>query len=59
MIRLSASLEQAVSASIQLDRFPKSVLDINVYVLEDDGCALAASITCVSLALIDAGMIFI
>eukprot|EP00965_Chrysotila_dentata_P214844 6188419-Pleurochrysis_carterae.AAC.7 len=54
---LSASLTTALSSSIQLDRYPKSVISINVLVMQDDGGALAAAVTCASLALADAGLL--
>jgi ribonuclease PH len=42
--------------SVQLDKFPKAVLQAYVVVLEDGGGALAAAITGTSLALLDAGI---
>jgi exosome complex component MTR3 len=53
---LSAVLERALLASVQLERFPKSVLDVYALVLESDGGTLAATITAASLALADAGV---
>lgn len=41
---------------MQLDKFPKSVIEAYVVVLQDDGGVLPAAITCASLALADAGI---
>lgn len=49
-------LEQALEQSVRLDLFPKAVVDIFVVVLENDGSALEAAITCASMALADAGI---
>ena len=54
---LSLSLAAALSGSVQLSEYPKSVISVNVLVLEDDGAALAAAITCASLALADASVL--
>lgn len=53
---MSQVIRRALIASVQLHRFPKSVLDIHVLVLQDDGSALATAITSASLALADAGV---
>jgi exosome complex component MTR3 len=37
-----------------LEQYPKSLIDLYITVLEDDGSALAAAITCASLALANA-----
>ena len=55
-IEAAALLEQALAPSVRLDLFPKAVVDVYVTVIEDDGGALAAAITCASLALADAGI---
>ena len=52
----SMLVRQALEPSIQLDILEKSVVDINVLVLEDDGCYLCAGIIAASLALCDAGI---
>jgi exosome complex component MTR3 len=52
----SLYLKEALESSVMLDKFPKSVVDIFVLVLENDGSALSASITCASLALANAGV---
>lgn len=54
---LSAALSAALSASVQLDRYPKSTLAVHALVIEDDGGALAAAISCASLALADASIL--
>lgn len=40
-----------------VEKFPKSVIEINVLILEADGGALSAAITAGSLALADAGIL--
>ena len=52
----SSAMAAALSASVQLDRYPKSTLPVHVLVIEDDGGALAAAISCASLALADASV---
>ena len=54
---LSTALSAALSASVQLDRYPKSTVAVHVLVVEDDGSALAAAISCASLALADASIL--
>lgn len=54
--QLAILVRQAVTPSIRLDLYPKSVIDINVMVLESGGGALGAAITSASLALADAGI---
>ncbi|KAI9206875.1 ribosomal protein S5 domain 2-type protein [Polychytrium aggregatum] len=51
-------IKQALSPAVRFETFPKSTVDIFVYVIESDGTAscLAAAITCASLALADAGI---
>ncbi|KAJ8020826.1 Exosome complex component MTR3 [Holothuria leucospilota] len=49
-------IEQALSPAVCLHKFPKSQVDINIRVLENDGSALAASIICSSVALTDAAV---
>lgn len=52
----SIYLKEALEASIILEKFPKSVVDIYCYVLQDDGSVLSSAITCASLALANAGI---
>lgn len=40
-----------------VEKFPKSVIEINILVLEADGGVLSAAITAGSLALADAGIL--
>ncbi|KAG0253274.1 hypothetical protein DFQ27_007505 [Actinomortierella ambigua] len=55
---LSQVLSQALAPAVRLELFPKSVVDVYVTVLENDGLAacLAAAITCASVALAHAGI---
>jgi exosome complex component MTR3 len=54
--KLSLALQQALSAAVLLDRYPKSVIDVSVLVLQSSGSALAAAITAASVALAAAGI---
>ncbi len=54
--RLEAALHQALLPSVLLERFPKSVVEVHVLVLEEDGGALAAGATAASAALVNAGV---
>jgi len=54
--QLSLDLVNAIAVSIQLDKFPKSVLEVYVVVLEDGGNVLSTAISGVSLALASAGV---
>jgi ribonuclease PH len=38
-------------------RFPKSIIEINILVLEADGGIIGAAITAASLALVDSGIL--
>jgi len=53
---LSQFVKQAIESAVQLERFPKSVIDVFLVVLEDAGGVSSAAITCVCLALADAGI---
>mmetsp|Transcript_10208 Transcript_10208/g.19602 ORF Transcript_10208/g.19602 Transcript_10208/m.19602 type:complete len:280 (-) Transcript_10208:149-988(-) len=53
---ISLLLQEAMTVSIQLDKFPKAVLSAYVTVLEGGTGYLGAAITSVSLALADAGI---
>jgi len=53
---LSVAITQALSHAVRLDQYPKSLIDIYITVLENDGSDLAAAITCASMALADAGI---
>ncbi|XP_064652214.1 exosome complex component MTR3-like [Lineus longissimus] len=50
----SVLLMDALEPAVCLDKYPKSVVDVFVTVLENDGSALAAAITCAAVALADA-----
>ena len=52
----SQVIAQALEASVQLAKLPKSVIEIYVSVLQADGGEVGAAITCTSLALADAGI---
>lgn len=49
-------LTEALAVSIHLEAFPKAVLEAYVQVLQDEGGVLASALTCISLALADAGV---
>mmetsp|Transcript_18319 Transcript_18319/g.28695 ORF Transcript_18319/g.28695 Transcript_18319/m.28695 type:complete len:273 (-) Transcript_18319:40-858(-) len=53
---LSLVMEQSLQSSIQLHKYPKTSIDVNVLILEDDGGALPAAINCAAIALADAGI---
>jgi len=49
-------LKEALEAIVLLEKFPKSLLEIFITILEDAGSSVAASLTAAGLALIDAGV---
>lgn len=49
-------VKEALAPAVQLDKFPKAKIEVFIIVLEDDGSALAAAISCASLALSDGGI---
>lgn len=53
---LSRALGRALRPSLLLDKYPKSRIDLCVFVLEDDGAAFATAVTAGSFALADAGI---
>ena len=53
---LGLVVSEALSSTVCLDKYPKSVLEVGVTVLEDDGSVLAASLTAAGLALAAAGV---
>ena len=53
---LSRKVENAISSSVRLSLYPKTVINIHVLILQDAGGAAAAATTCASLALVDAGI---
>lgn len=53
---LSKMIQEALEPSIFTEKFPRSVVDLYILVLDADGGTRAASITAASLALADAGL---
>lgn len=53
---LSKMIQEALEPSIFVEKFPRSVIDLYILVLDADGGTRAASITAASLALADAGL---
>ncbi|XP_074656743.1 exosome complex component MTR3-like [Tubulanus polymorphus] len=51
---MSVIVMETLEPAVCLDKFPKAIVDVFVTVLQDDGSALAAAITCASVALADA-----
>eukprot|EP00921_Rhytidocystis_pertsovi_P006609 GHVQ01011289.1.p1 GENE.GHVQ01011289.1~~GHVQ01011289.1.p1 ORF type:complete len:322 (+),score=67.06 GHVQ01011289.1:246-1211(+) len=54
--QLQRIVREAVESVVLLERYPKCVLDLHVLVLHDDGGLLSASLNCLGLALVDAGV---
>lgn len=54
--QFSATLERALRPAVLLERFPKSLVEVHVLVLEADGSEVSAAIVAASLALVDAGV---
>lgn len=52
----SVQLLEALEPAVLLHKFPKAQVNIMVTVLQNDGSVLAASVTCASVALADAGI---
>lgn len=52
----AAMLTRTLTATIRLDSYPKSRIEVSAFVLEDDGSAFAAVITAAVMALADAGV---
>ncbi|XP_064482581.1 exosome complex component MTR3-like [Ornithodoros turicata] len=55
-LQYSQLLRDALTPVVCLYKFPKATIDVFVYVIENDGGVLAASITTAGLALADAGI---
>ncbi|XP_071506164.1 exosome complex component MTR3-like [Diadema antillarum] len=53
---LGLQVQQALEPAVCLHKIPKSQVDVFVTVLENDGSALAAAITCASVAVANAGI---
>ncbi|XP_059159915.1 exosome complex component MTR3-like [Physella acuta] len=53
---LSLQILEALEPALCLHKYPKSQINIYITVLQNDGCALSASVICASLALASAGI---
>lgn len=53
---LSLMLLESLRPGVCLHKYPRSQIEVNVMVLENDGSVLAHAITCASVALADAGI---
>lgn len=53
---LSATMQAALEPVVQLQAFPKAVLDVYCTVLEAGGSELAAAVTAAAMAVADAGI---
>lgn len=53
---LSLMLLESLRPGVCLHKYPRSQIDVNVMVLENNGSVLAHAVTCASLALADAGI---
>jgi len=53
---MAAAITQALEPAVQLDKFPKAVVEVVIFVMEAGGGELAAAITAASMALADAGV---
>lgn len=53
---MSVVITQALEPAVQLEKFPKSRMDVFLTVLQDDGGVLAGAMTAASVALADAGV---
>ncbi|KAL6468489.1 hypothetical protein MHYP_G00220130 [Metynnis hypsauchen] len=53
---LSLALSESMQPGVCLHRYPRSQIEVNVMVLENDGSVLAHAVTCASMALADAGI---
>lgn len=55
-VEISKLLKEALSDIVLLDRFPNTIIDVYVNVLQADGSTRVASLTAASLALLNAGL---
>ena len=53
---ISSLLEKVIATSVELEAFPKSVVELYIMVFEVDGDPLCLSLMCASLALTNAGL---
>jgi exosome complex component RRP41 len=56
LIEISHMLQRALEATLLLQLYPKSRIEVHVVILADDGGRLCAAINAASLALVDAGI---
>ena len=56
LVEQSHQLKRAMEAAVLLHLFPKSKIEIVVWILADDGSRLCAAINATTLALVDAGV---
>lgn len=56
LVEMSNMLQRAVEATVLLQLYPKSRIQIHVVILADDGGRLCAAINAASVALVDAGI---
>lgn len=54
--KLSNALRRSLAGALQLENFPKSLIEVVVLVLDDDGGVLPAAVIASTLALADAGI---
>eukprot|EP00290_Baffinella_frigidus_P007285 CAMPEP_0180127442 /NCGR_PEP_ID=MMETSP0986-20121125/6230_1 /TAXON_ID=697907 /ORGANISM="non described non described, Strain CCMP2293" /LENGTH=191 /DNA_ID=CAMNT_0022066935 /DNA_START=171 /DNA_END=743 /DNA_ORIENTATION=- len=54
-LQVQQALRPALEAAVVLEKYPKSVVDVHILVLEEDGDVVAACITCAALALAHGG----
>ena len=52
----SKLLHEAIYPTVQVHKYPKMKINVSIVVIEDDGCALAASVNAASLALANSGL---
>lgn len=53
---LGMVISEALSSTVCLNKYPKSVIEVGVTVIEDDGGVVAAALTAAGLALAEAGI---
>ena len=56
LVEISHMLKRALEATLLLQLYPKSRIEVSVVILADDGGRLCAAINAASLALVDAGI---
>jgi len=53
---VSGTIKEALEATVCMHLYPKTQIDVFITVLENDGCVVAAALTCASLALANASV---